>query len=260
MYQPEYPKTEAVAFTQEQSFNAETDLHNNQAEFQRLREEDKQLAITTATIQTFIAATLLLPQPLTQLGFAAGGSIITRSKLKRSKKIHEILRNGRALDENFRDRDIQVFCDTPIPDYGRLDLFLKFPIAPQKAIFTVALRSQGKGKILYNEQKEALYIRSDKGGLKPWKPDHIERLAMQESWLRRNRQAEFFGTSSRDKNRPAIKLLVTTGETKVGQHADHLYREVGDQRVLLLQRRSSVYVLEESQLVGFIQGWFAQKQ
>ena len=240
----------------ENGFTVES-THDNQAEFKRLEEEDRYLSGAYAATSGALAASIVIPEPVTKLGSLLVGTVGTNLVLKRTQKINNILRNGKALDEAFADQEIQIFTDLPVPDHGRLDLFIKFPLPPKKAIFTLALRSQGKGTIFYNEQKESLYIRTGSGGLKPWKPDHIERLALQEFWLRMNRQEELFGTSSRDRNRSAVKLLVVTGQTRIGQHSDSLYTEVGDQRVLLLRRRSSIYVLEESQLLPFIKAWLA---
>lgn len=232
-------------------------IHDNQAEFRRLEEENRWLIPAYTAAGGAWAASVIIPEPVTKLGSFLVGTVGANLVLKRTEKVNSILRNGRALDEAFAAQQIQISTDLPVPDNGRLDLFVRFPLPPKKAVFTIALRSQGKGTVIYHEQKEALYIRTGNGGFKPWKPDHIERLALQEFWLRKNRQQELFGTSARDKNRSAVKLLVVTGQTKVGQHSDSLYTAVGDQRVLLLRRRSSIYVLKEEQLLPFIQAWLA---
>jgi hypothetical protein len=232
-------------------------IHDNQAEFRRLEEEDRWLSAAYAAASGALAGSVVIPEPVTRLGSLLAGTVGVNLVLKRMQKIRSILRTGKALDEAFIDQQIQIFTDLPVPNHGRLDLLAKFPIPPKKAVFAIALRSQGKATVFYNEQKESLYVRTSGSGLKLWKPDHIERLGIQGFWLRQNRQEELFGTSSRDKNRPVIKLLVVTGETKIGQHSDHLYTEMGDQRVLLLQRRSSIYVSQEDQLLPFIKAWLA---
>lgn len=229
--------------------------HDNQAEFQRLEEEDSWLAATNTAAGGAAVASVVIPETIAKLGSFLAGTATTSLLLKRTRKINYILRNAKVLDEALREQQIQIFVDLPVPDRGRLDLLVKIPLPPKKAIFAIAFRSQGKSTILYHEQKEALYIRHSNGGLKQWKPDQIERLALQEYWLRNNRQAELFGTSSRDRNRSAVKLLVLTGQTTVGKHSGSLYIEVGEQKVLLLRRRSSIYVLEEAQLLPFIQAW-----
>ncbi len=229
--------------------------YDNQAALKRLEEEDSWLTTAYSAAGSVVAATVFVPEPVTKLsGFLTGmvgGSLL----LKRTQKINSILRNAKALDEAFKEQQLQIFPDLPVPERGRLDMLLKFPIPPRKTLFAIALRSQGKATIFYHEQKQSLYVRQDKGGLKLWKPDHIEQLALQEFWLRQNRQQELFGTSHRDKNRSVVKLLVLTGQTKLGQHNEALYTNVGDQRVLLLRRRSSIYVLEEKQLLLFIKAW-----
>jgi hypothetical protein len=229
--------------------------YDNKAALKRLEEEDTWLATAYSAAGSVVAGSIFIPEPVTKLsGFLTGmvgGSLL----LKRTQKINSILRNAKALDEAFKEQQLQIFPDLPVPERGRLDMLLKFPIPPRKTLFAVALRSQGKATIFYHEQKQLLYVRQAKGGLKLWKPDHIEQLALQEFWLRQNRQQELFGTSHRDKNRSVVKLLVLTGQTKLGQHNDSLYANVGDQRVLLLRRRSTIYVLEEKQLLLFIKAW-----
>lgn len=191
-----------------------------------------------------------------QLWLAAGISALAVS-LTRLQKTSQIFFNMGRLIEAFESQEVEITPRLPVPGHGSLDLLLKFTIPP-KAVFAIAFRSQGKSKILYKEEKQALYVRRRSGGgLNRWTPDHIERLALQESWLKQN-QLELFGFSARDKRRPCIKLLVLTGETKIGSNLEHLYVTMGDQRVLLLRRRASIYVMEEHQLIPFIRAWFTQ--
>lgn len=235
----------------------QTHTHDNQSEFRRLEEENRWLDVALTATSGAMGASIIVPEPITRLGSLLTGTVGTNLALKRKQKVCSILKNGRAIDTEFREQQVELFLDLPVPDNGRLDLLVKFAKTPKKAIFAIALRSQGKATIFYNEEKENFYIRRGKAGLKPWKPDHIERLGTQGFWLRQNRQEELFGRSRNDRNRPIVKLLVVTGETKIGQHSDSLYSQVGDSRVLLLKRRSSVFVLSEEQLIPFIQAWLA---
>lgn len=232
--------------------------HDNRAEFQRLEKEDSWLTAANITVGGTVAVNIVIPEPLTKLGSILAGTATTSLLVNRTQKINSIFRNAKVLDEAFQERQIQIFVDLPMPDHGRLDLFVEFPLPPKKAVFAIAFRSQGKSTILYNERKESFYIRRGDAGLKRWTPDHVERLGVQGFWLRMNRQEELFGTSRNDRNRPIVKLLVVTGQTKIKKHSDTLYTTVGDQTVLLIQRRSSIYVLREEQLLPFIQAWLAQ--
>ena len=126
-----------------------------------------------------------------------------------------------------------------------------------KVNFAIALRSQGSAKVTYREDKEGLYCRNKKG-VKLWTPDHIHRLNEQEFFLRKY-QNDLLGSSSKQRRRPIVKLLVLTGETRLGQHPEHLYVTIGEEKVLLLKKRISVYVMEEKQLIPFIEGFLAQK-
>ncbi len=160
-----------------------------------------------------------------------------------------------TLLDTFEDQGVELIPRLTIPGQGSLDLFARFP---SKHLFAIALRSQGKSTIFYNEADSALKIRRHQGGrgLNQWTPDHVQRLSDQEYWLRGN-QIDLFGKSSRDKRRPLVKLLVLTGQTRLGKHSEHLYANIVNQKVLLLRKRASVYVLEEEQLTDFVKAWLA---
>ncbi|MEP0914206.1 hypothetical protein NDI45_25185 [Leptolyngbya sp. GB1-A1] len=230
--------------------------HSNQDEIDRLEEENRQLLALYVVTMGTLGASAFFPVAflLAQFFSYAAGAAGTRWVLTRAQKVYSLLKNTKALVEAFPEEEIEIFTDLPVPDHGSLDMLVKLRTATKKAVFAIALRTQGKSTITYNEEKEVFYIRR-RGGTNRWTPDHVERLGVQGFWLRMNRQEELFGTSRNDRNRPIVKLLVITGETQIGQHPDHLYTEIGDQRVLLLQRRSTVFVLREEQLLPFLKVW-----
>lgn len=226
----------------------------NEKEFRRIAEEESWLAAAyTGAIESG-EETIVIPGFVTELGSLLSGTVGVKLAWNRIQKLRSLLRNGQELDETFREREIEITLDLAIPDHGRLDLLVRFPLPPKKAIFAIALRRQGGATILYREDREGFYIRRQSGKINPWFPDHIERLGVQGFWLRQNRE-ELFGTSRSDRNRPLVKLLVLTGETKIAKHSDSLYVEIGDQRILLIKRQSSIYVLRELQLLPFMQAW-----
>lgn len=179
---------------------------------------------------------------------------IEPSDSREIRKLTQVIPIMISLLNKFESRNIVLQPRIDLPKHGSLDLLLRFTQPPNKATFGIALRSQGDASIAYNEKKEMLCIRrhTGKGGLFSWTPDHIDQLGDQELWLKKN-YPDVFGESARDKNRPMIKLLVLTGDTKLGKHSEHLYETVGDQKTLLLKRRGSVYVMEEKQLVPFLE-------
>lgn len=136
--------------------------YDNQAALKRLEEEDRWLATAYCSAGSVVAATVFVPEPATELGGFLTGMVAGSLLLKRTQKINSILRNARALDEAFKEQQLQIFPDLPVPDRGRLDMLLKFPVPPRKTLFAIALRSQGKATIFYHEQKQALYIRQYK--------------------------------------------------------------------------------------------------
>lgn len=183
--------------------------------------------------------------------------------LRRVQKLHQLMRVLKPLLEAFEEDGMEALTELQVPgfQYTALDLFVRFP---SKNFFAIALRSQGKTKITYNEEKQAFVVRKlDNGkGLRPWKPDHLEQLRQQEYWLRKNHAETLFGKGAKDRRKPLVKLLVITGETLINQHPEHLYATIGNQKVLLIRRQGSgsIYVMRQEQLVDFIKGWLNQSQ
>jgi|GEM_PF-1644117 len=176
--------------------------------------------------------------------------------LKKLQKVSQISLTMGSLLDIFEDQGILITPRLEVPDNGSLDLFVRFP-NPPKAVFAIGLRSHGESTVFFNEAKETFYFHRKRGRSKPWQVDLFRRFALQEFWLRKNQQ-DLFGQSSRDKNRPAVKILVLVGKTRLGEHSEHLYANIGDQRVLLVRNRIAVYVMEVNQLIPFIQAWLAQ--
>ena len=229
--------------------DASTYLSNRQA-LRALEQEDKLLSAVYYSFVSLLAAGTAFFSPSGVLALPPMWLL-----LRRTNKVNQIHRSMTALLDTFDLQGGELIPRLTIPGQGSLDLFARFP---SKHWFAIALRSQGKSTIFYNEAKEAIYIRRQQGGkgLNQWTPDHIQRLSDQEFWLRRN-QIDLFGKSSRDKRRPLVKLLVLTGQTRLGKHPEHLYANIGNQKVLLLRKRASVYVLEEEQLTDFVKAWLA---
>ncbi|PSB33931.1 hypothetical protein [Stenomitos frigidus] len=226
-------------------------LHNREA-WKQLEQERERLTNGCRGAGISFLAGLTLANPILLLGSLPLLGI-TGTQLQKTSQIY--LNMGRLLDA-FERQEIIITPRLEVPDNGSLDLFVRFP-NPPKAVFTIGLRSNGESTIFFNEQKEGLCLRRKRGGFKTWQVDLFRRFALQEFWLRKNRQ-DLFGQSSRDKNRPAVKLLVLTGKTKLGKHSEHLYAMIGDQKVLSVRNRVSLFIMEEEQLIPFIKAWLAK--
>lgn len=186
------------------------------------------------------------------------GAAFLAASLMRLQKASQIYFSMKRLLDAFESRGVLITPQIDVPENGSLDLFVRFP-NPPKVNFAIGLRSNGKSTVYYNEAKENLYRRNKSGGLKSWQVDLFQRIGLQEFWLRKNRQV-LFGQSSKDKNRPVVKVLVLTGETKLGKHPEHLYTQVGDQKVVVVKKRVTVQIMEESQLIPFMEARIAQAQ
>ncbi|NJK52745.1 MAG: hypothetical protein HC936_07820 [Leptolyngbyaceae cyanobacterium SU_3_3] len=226
-------------------------LLNNWQALEKLEQERNQL-----TTNCYIAAGLTAGLALTTPVLMAMAFPVFRGMLPRLQKTSQICTNMGLLLKAFESQGVIITPDLKVPDNGALDLFVRFPNSP-KANFAIGLRSNGHSSVFYNKEKENLYRRRQSGGLKPWQVDLFRRIGLQEFWLRKNRQA-LFGQSSKDRNRAVVKVLVLTGETKLGKHPEQMYAIIGDQKVLLVQKRVAVYILEERQQIPFVKAWLAQ--
>jgi hypothetical protein len=227
-------------------------LLNNREAWNQLAQERERLAASCYLAGAALIAGATFANPFLTLGVLPplGGLGI---RLQKTNQIYLSL--GRLL-EKFEKQSVIITPCLDVPDNGSLDLFVRFP-NPPKANFAIGLRSNGDSKVFYDPEKENLYVRRRGGGLKPWQVDLFRRIGLQEFWLRKNRQV-LFGQSSKDKNRAVVKILVLTGKTKLGQHPEQMYATIGEQKVLLVQKRVAVYLMEESQLIPFIEAWLAK--
>lgn len=227
-----------------------TEPLNNSSTWSPLEHEIERL-----TLQCLCMATLIFSELEFSNSVLALNSLPPLGKLlQQLQKANQIYLYMGTLLETFKAKGVVVIPKLAVPEHGCLDLLVRFPIPPKKVNFAIALRTQTNSKVIYHEQQKVLLRRRKAGGLKRWEPDPIKQISMQESWLR-NHQIELFGPSSKDKNRPLIKLLVLTATTTLGEHSEHLYTTVGNVRVLLIRRQSSIYVMQDHQLIPFIQSW-----
>jgi len=58
----------------------------------------------------------------------------------------------------------------------------------------------------------------------------------------------FFTMRKKETRRPVIKLLVLTGDTRLGTNKEHLYCMMCDAKALLIRKRTFLYVVEEKNL------------
>ena len=160
------------------------------------------------------------------------------------------------LVEAFEDEDVEIEVGLEPDGVRPIDFFLKFP---DKEFILIQIRSLGDSRVTYNEEREALRFKKRGGGLKTWKPDPLFELAEQERWLRRQRY-DLLGTSSRDRRRPLAKLLVLSGNTTLGDHPEHLYDTIDDQKHLTIRKFGTTAIVGNNQVVDFIRGYLASRR
>ncbi|MEC4896332.1 MAG: hypothetical protein SAL07_25480 [Oscillatoria sp. PMC 1051.18] len=188
------------------------------------------------------------------LGFLSVFS--TKAAFDRLQKMNRIMRVMEALLEEFGD-EIVIIPRVPVPNEQPIDLFVRFP---GRALFLISIRSRGKQKVVFKENKELLYLRQKRkrGGLSKWKPDPLTELSDYKYWLKNNRRE--LGLSSRESNRPIAKVLVLAGETDIEVHPEHLYKQTGDQKFLWINTQGSTALIREAEVVDFTKAYLAQEE
>ena len=177
------------------------------------------------------------------------------------KPLDRILKIARLIGvmcqvlKEFKDLGVQVFPTLEVPGQKNpLDLFVRFP---NKAHILISIRSRGESKVVYNEAKEALYVKRDKKGLKVWKPCPLVELADYTNWLTKNRL--LFGMSSKEvRSVPLAKVLILWKPTLIEHHRDELYSTVEAFKLLVLRRKGAAFVIPEYDIVNFIKSYLAQ--
>jgi hypothetical protein len=182
--------------------------------------------------------------------------LIRGTKAVRLEKITALLL------ESFEEQGVQVF---PVQGVDRfqgvsennpIDLFVRFP---KRTHLFISIRSKGDREVVYNESREILQVRKKgKAGLTTWNPCPLLELAGYEKWLDKNRA--LFGMSSREAQKtPAAKVLILWPPTKaVENHNQNLYSEVGDMKILALRRKGTTFVIQEEEVLNFVQAWLAK--
>lgn len=177
--------------------------------------------------------------------------------IRRLQKASQLYFAISDLIQAFGD-DIEIQSEIEVPEHGNLDLLVRH--IPGKVNIAIALRSQGQAKVYYREDKQQLFRRRyPKGGTRAWDIDHLTRLGEQEFWLRKNNR-EVFGRTSRQRNRPLLKILALTGKTILRDNPeDKFYEDIQEPKSLFVKKRTSIYVMEGENIVNFIKAWLDKR-
>ncbi|NJL21984.1 MAG: hypothetical protein HC895_16110 [Leptolyngbyaceae cyanobacterium SM1_3_5] len=218
-----------------------------------LQQENERLAagwvISSLTAATYLIAPLAPPGGAAT---AAAGLMVGAWTSWRSTKVVRLLQTGKALLQRFESQGIEIYPRIPVDGMNPIDLFVRFP---KKTHLFISIRSKGDREVVYNEEREVLQLKKrGKPGLSLWEPNPLVELADYKSWFDKNRG--LFGMSSKEAIKtPAAKVLSLWHPTTAETHRDHLYTEMGDLKLLVLRRKGSTFVIQEEELINFIQAW-----
>lgn len=222
------------------------------------REKLQQLEIEKGELTTLLAsiASGSFIAGLTTCSLAWLGLLLTWKPATRLEKVARAIKLINSILEEFETMEVETLPFIKVPRYQPIDLFIRFP-GKEFALF--AIRSFGKSKIVYNEQKQALYYKRIKNGIKKWEPDPLMELSEQAYWLRKNKR-ELFG-NSKGVRKPMAKVLIVWNQTQIDTHEEHLYATIGGKKFLFIPREGGAcYVIHSTQVIDFIHAWLVHRQ
>lgn len=221
----------------------------------QLEQENRLLGRDWVVTATALVAVMTAPlAPLTSLGAGVLALPYMKWTEWRSAKVYRLLKWMRVLLERFESEEIQIYQRIPIEEENPIDLFIRFP---KRAHLIVSIRSRGDAKFVYNEVSEEVRVRKKDRTTSRWSPNPLVELADQERWLAKHRF--LFGMTSKEAYKtPTAKVLMLCSPTKIDQHRDELYSEVGALKPLTIRRKGSAFVISEEELADFVAAWLAR--
>lgn len=224
----------------------------NQAKLRQLEQRRYWLTVYASAVGAGGIAGFAALSPAVMLPFLPFLSLLAGQLQGTSQRF--LLMSG--LVEAFEDEDIAIEVGLTIDGLPDIDFFLRFP---DKEFILIKIRSLSFSRIVYNEEREALRFKKEGGGLSTWKPDPLNELAEQERWLRKHRP-DLLGTTSRDRRRPLAKLLVLWTDTFLGDHPEHLYATIDNQKFLTIRNMGTVTIVEKDQVIQFIRAYLSSRR
>jgi hypothetical protein len=219
---------------------------------QQLEKEREQCEQVVAGIGTLSCAAGVIASP----GFLLLAFVYR--PLIRLTKITRIIEVMRTLLEVFGDQ-IWIYPCIDVPGTEPIDLLI---IAPEKAYLLISIRSKSKkedSKVIYNEANETLYTKHKHRGLRKWLPCPLVELSDYHAWLNKHRR-EFDISANAIRRYPVIKTLVLWKPMEVDRHGEHLYSKMGAATALSLSRKGTALVIEQEEILNFVQGCLTQSR
>ncbi|MBD2092367.1 hypothetical protein H6F67_21185 [Microcoleus sp. FACHB-1515] len=225
----------------------------NQAKLRQLEQERDRLSLACAAAGLGGIAGFILLSPLFTAMAALPALSSLLGELQTTSQRFFLMTE---LMEALEDENVAIEIGLKPEGLREIDFFLRFS---DKEYVLIQIRSLGDAKVTYNEEREALRFRKKGGGSKTWEPDPLFELAEQERWLRRQRY-DLLGQSARDRRRPLAKLLVLWQETVLGDHPEHLYVTMDDQKYLTIRKMGTTALVTKEQVIDFIRGYLASRR
>ncbi|MCD8488279.1 MAG: hypothetical protein LRZ84_16475 [Desertifilum sp.] len=233
---------------------------DNREALQKLELEKDELSALIASIgfSSLVAG-------LATFSIAWLGLLLAWKPMVRLEKVARLIELMKLILENFEEMGVEMLPLQKIPKAEPVDLFIRFP---GKEFILFAIRSHANDTVIYNESRDAFRIKRQRSegigrrpGLSRWKPDPLTDLGEQEFWFRKNCR-NFFGGNARATRRPIAKVLIVWNPTQLGEHQEHLYQTMGEQKFLFIPRKQggAFYVITKNQVTDFIRAYLAHRQ
>ena len=221
----------------------------------QLEQEHELLAVEWAVSSCAAGGAYLFAPLIPPVAVAAGAAVAAATWTQwRDKKVFRLLETTKSLLKTFESKGIEIYERLPVEGMNPIDLFVRFP---QRTHLFISIRSKGKTEIVYNEATEELIVKKENNKTSKWEPNPLVELADYKNWLSKNRQ--LFGMSAKEAQKtPTAKILLLWQPTKADEHREELYSEIGSLKTLVLKRKGSAFVIQQEELLNFVEAWLAR--
>ena len=190
-------------------------------------------------------------------GPAAALALTAYAPLHRISKYSRIVLFMKEMMASFKasGQEAHFYPCLEVEGQENLDLFIQ---VPQQANFLISIRSQGKANIFYDKDKDSLYSRRIKRGRRLWRNCPLLQMAEYVKWLNKNRST--FGLSSREiRKLPLARIVVLWDPTRLADHEDGFYSKVGEDKILTINKKGKVFLVEHQEVSKVIKAYLANK-
>lgn len=158
------------------------------------------------------------------------------------------------LLEHYGKEGITITPDVKT-ELGTINLLVRMP---DKRTFALTLKSKSHALIRWNAEANNFFVRTRRPGGMSSRADkqfiEFARSINRSAVSLKTEKSALLGTSNTEKKQPIVKALVLTNQTRIDPNNDpSLFVDFGRARVLHIKSDCSIYVVNQEDLINFLQ-------